>query len=131
LYVAITRTRGQLFIPETLLPTDFPVYPNIHVVKAEKDDMRKEHFSSSAGTTLRKQSNQHFEKPKKEQNATYNKKRLMHKNAYQRWTPESDAELKEMYYKGIPLAKIMEHFDRNEGAIVSRLKKVGCIDFEQ
>jgi F-box protein, helicase, 18 len=37
LYVAVTRTKGILRIPETLLPKNFPKSPHIHVVKVNKE----------------------------------------------------------------------------------------------
>lgn len=37
LYVAVTRTKGLLRIPEELLPKSFPSANNIHIIKAKKE----------------------------------------------------------------------------------------------
>jgi F-box protein, helicase, 18 len=130
LYVAITRTKGLLRIPETLLPKNFPKSPHIHIIKVKKEDNLNEVFPAFpiSSTVSVKPSASHKQKESKAY--SYIEKRLTHKNAYERWTPETDAELKEMYYKGIKLTLIAEHFCRNEGAILSRLKKIGCVNFE-
>ncbi len=38
LYVAVTRTKGTLRIPETLLPKDFPASPYVHVLPVKKEE---------------------------------------------------------------------------------------------
>lgn len=131
LYVAITRTKGILRIPETLLPMNFPKSPHIHIMKVKKEDGLKEVFGSVIPMSATYNPSPSTSSKQKIVKAySYTEKRMMHKNAYERWTPEADAELKEMYYKGIKLTSIAEHFDHNEGAILFRLKKLGCVHFE-
>ena len=123
LYVAVTRTKGLLRIPETLLPKNFPKSPNIHIIKAKKEDEVKETannenhkgkaYSSGKGSTIA---------------YTFTEKRLHYKNAYMPWTSESDTELRELYHRGISIADIAEYFGRNKGAVFSRLKKIGSIE---
>ncbi|HMI77213.1 MAG TPA: hypothetical protein VK484_00385 [Ferruginibacter sp.] len=36
LYVAVTRTKNSLYIPEELLPRGFPKQPHINIVKKEE-----------------------------------------------------------------------------------------------
>jgi F-box protein, helicase, 18 len=131
LYVAITRAKGMLRIPESLLPKDFPKSPHIEIIKSKKksnlDDEVMWFDKGSRNKYLEKRKDI---KTKKEVKAySVGEKRLAHKNAYERWTPESDAELKLMYNKGTRIKLIAEHFGRNEGAIMSRLKKMGCVDY--
>jgi hypothetical protein len=46
----------------------------------------------------------------------------LHPNAYAKWSQEDDALLLEMHKQGASLMEIMTQFERNEGAIRSRLK---------
>ncbi|ULQ55991.1 UvrD-helicase domain-containing protein [Flavihumibacter rivuli] len=131
LYVAVTRTKGLLRIPESLLPINFPNSADIQVIKAKKQDPLREALGSVGRVPVRNKSNQIIPAmPPPDKTYTVLEKRRMHKNAYERWTTELDTELKDMYYKGVQLAKLAEHFGRNKGAILSRLKKLGCLNYE-
>lgn len=52
----------------------------------------------------------------------------LHTNAYAKWTPEDDNRLKELYGKGTPVQELSQLFGRNEGAIYSRISKLGLED---
>jgi superfamily I DNA/RNA helicase len=104
LYVAVTRTKSTIHIPETLLPKDFPVAPDIQVVKVKKEN-----------------------KESKEKAYTFEKKRESYKEAYQPWTAELDMELEEMHAKGFDVFELAEYFQRANSAIMSRLRKLGLI----
>lgn len=122
LYVAVTRTKGTLRIPETMLPNAFPASPYIHIIKVKKEDDNKDTATSAVGSKP-------FTKGAKEAKAySYMEKRLEHKNAYDKWTAEADEELKKLFHKGIKMKVIAAHFGRNTGAILSRLRKLGSID---
>lgn len=41
LYVAITRTKGIVRMPEALMPKDFPASPHIHIIKPKKELVRE------------------------------------------------------------------------------------------
>ncbi len=124
LYVAVTRTRGQLRIPESLLPKNLPASPNIQVLKPEKEKVPYENGKASFAAKKRGATK------KGQPETSYTERRLQQKNAYERWTPELDAELKRLYYRGTPFAAIVELFGRRESAVLSRLKKLGCVDYE-
>ncbi len=114
LYVAVTRTKNILNIPEGLVPKNFPAGPFIQIEKAKTE---------LVNTT--KQGNKKTpEAPPKEKTYTVATKRETHKDAYQPWTTELDKELKEMADKGTSVSKMAEHFGRTKGAIHSRLKKL-------
>lgn len=49
----------------------------------------------------------------------------LHTNAYAKWTPEDCDRLKELYGNGISVQELTRIFGRNEGAIYSRLSKLG------
>ena len=112
LYVAITRTKHTLCIPEALLPQDFPDSPHIHVIKVPVEEPEetpvvtvKSALSGSASERL-------------------DEVRMEYQEAYQPWTPERDAELRMMYEKGVNTRDLARHFGRTKGAIRSRIKKL-------
>lgn len=45
-------------------------------------------------------------------------------NAYDPWTEEADAELKQMWAEGISVADIADHFGRKQSAIITRMRKL-------
>ena len=49
----------------------------------------------------------------------------LHTNAYAKWTSEDDEYLKVLYKKGTSIQKLTQVFGRNEGAIYSRISKLG------
>ena len=51
--------------------------------------------------------------------------RQEHPNAFDPWTEEADAELREMWSDGISLAEIAEHFGRKQSAIIVRMRRLG------
>ena len=50
--------------------------------------------------------------------------KLLYANAYAKWTPEEDSELLELYSKGWSIKDLVIRFERNRGAIRSRIKKL-------
>jgi len=55
------------------------------------------------------------------------KQKQTYAKAYAPWTEEDDNRLKQLYAEGRSVAELMEIFERNRGAIRSRLKKVGLL----
>ena len=51
--------------------------------------------------------------------------RQEHPNAFDPWTEEADAELRQMWSEGSSVADIANHFGRKESAIMVRMKKLG------
>ena len=51
--------------------------------------------------------------------------RQKHPNAYDPWTEDNDALLKEMWEEGKSVADIADHFGRKQSAIIVRMKKLG------
>lgn len=111
LYVAVTRTKGVLRIPEKLLPKGFPPSPHIIVIPVEKQD------KNQSANDLNKQG----DKP-----CSFAEIRLAHKNAYECWSEESNDELRRLFHRGVSIPVLAKHFGRKPGAIISRLKKIGC-----
>ena len=51
--------------------------------------------------------------------------RQEHPNAFDPWTEEADAELRQMWSEGCSVADIAKHFGRKESAIIVRMRKLG------
>ena len=116
LYVAITRTRNKIYIPETLIPKDFPYSPQIHILKVE---CKNEKSSTVKIQYIVDEEDNNFNKV-----YSYEKVRENYTDAYRRWTEELDDELEEMYNQGISVKILAVHFGRTTGAIQSRVKKI-------
>ena len=52
------------------------------------------------------------------------RQKLLYNNAYAKWTPEEDSELLILSGKGLSIKELTKIFERNEGAIRSRIKKL-------
>ena len=46
----------------------------------------------------------------------------------ERWMVEDDLRLRELFLEGTPIAKLVKEFNRTQGAIRARLKKIGLIE---
>jgi F-box protein, helicase, 18 len=131
LYVAVTRTKGLLRIPEALLPKNFPASPNIHVlkVKKEQDNVPARNSINQPKYRIDERLTDRNE-PYKTKAVPYSETRKTFKNAYKPWTPELDKELLDMYSQNAKLSAMANHFGRKQGAIISRLKKLVDPDLE-
>jgi superfamily I DNA/RNA helicase len=121
LYVAITRTKNTLHIPEELLPTGFPKLAQIIIIKKEEPKEIKpvetESFKPKSG----------YSKYTGTKGNTYSVEliRTKYGEAYKPWTPEQDERLTQMFNNNTSDSEIIKHFGRNAGAIRSRLRKLG------
>jgi superfamily I DNA/RNA helicase len=122
LYVAITRTRNKLFIPETLLPKDFPASARIIKVKPKATEPAYGNERSVVKTAPVKKKAVTIQPKERAYNVW--QKRESNKDAYKPWTAELDGELKDHYDNGTAIGKIAAHFGRTKGAIISRLRKL-------
>ena len=117
LYVAVTRTKNSIHIPETLLPKDYPHSSHIHKlrVKAAED---KTEIKTEPAVSVHRAENLY--------NTTHwvEKAREKNREAYKPWTEELDDELTVMYCEGVNIRDIARHFGRSRGAIRKRIKKL-------
>ncbi|WP_156724755.1 hypothetical protein [Streptomyces apocyni] len=58
---------------------------------------------------------------------TVTDKRQAHPNAYKKWEPEDDRLLARRAAEGAAIAELSQEFGRDEGAVISRLNKIGAI----
>lgn len=83
-------------------------------------------FIKASGGSREKKNKTNSPSPKK---FSVDAMREKHPNAYRPWTKEEDTELAEAFHGGQKHSEIAKTFGRKRGAISSRLKKLGLIDF--
>lgn len=118
LYVAITRTKNSIHIPETLMPFDFPTSKQIHIMRVAKEEEKQQE------TTRRQTLLKNTGEPISEKTYSVEEVRTRHKDAYRPWTQELDDELTVMYCEGVNVKDLAKHFGRTKGAIRSRIRKL-------
>lgn len=118
LYVAVTRTRNSLYIPNALMPPSEGNFENIHVMHDLRPEAKME-MKKVIGYP--KQIKYQQKEPKAYEVA---EKRLSNKDAYRPWTHELDSALTRMFQEGVSLKDMEKHFGRSRSAIGSRIKKL-------
>ena len=118
LYVAITRTKNKLYIPETLIPEGYIVGGNILVTKVKKDESKQPEKANYA------KSKWDAELSRNAKTNKTNEVQVKYKSSYQPWTKEMDLELAELFYSGANINEIQKHFGRTKGAIQARMRKI-------
>ena len=122
LYVAVTRTRNSIHIPETLIPNEFPRSSQIHVIRVlSKEEKQQAQISGRHTFSPLK-----IVKPGTQNGKAYSVEAAREKNkaAYRPWTDELDKELTVMYCEGVNVWDMAKRFGRTKGAIISRIKKL-------
>lgn len=112
LYVAITRTRHTLEIPENLLPAHYPSSPAIRPLITEKVTSRiTEKYPKPIPQPVHKV---YYNDDKDNDFAS----------VFEPWTPALDAELTVLFREGASLMRMAEQLGRSKGAVWSRIKKL-------
>jgi len=119
LYVAITRAKNSIHIPEKLLPAGFPGSAHIQIIKP------KEKEEPPQNTQEEKEAPSKIKETQKEKAYTVEEVRKEFKEAYQPWDRDADNELRQILGEGLNVVEMAEHFGRTSGAIRSRIKKLG------
>jgi F-box protein, helicase, 18 len=118
LYVAVTRAKHSLTIPEQLMPKDFPESKSIFILRQEKPDEKESKkeigYSKSKSVSKLKIKTSDSNKNTSGSNT----------DAYSPWSTLQDKELRMMYFNGTTINDISKHFGRTKGAIASRIKKL-------
>ena len=120
LYVAITRAKSVIHIPEALMPFNFPKSPQIHVISTPPEEDRK---GGDASVVALKGEVTSFGETR-QKSYTVEEVRAGHRDAYRPWSAELDEELTVMYCEGVNVKNLADHFGRTRGAIRSRIKKL-------
>lgn len=119
LYVAITRTKNKINIPETLMPAHFPETPQICVLETASEEELSETTKFPTIQLERSSNGGAAEKA-----YSVEEIRMRHKDAYKPWNQNMDDELTVMYCEGENLKDLANYFGRTKGAIRSRIKKL-------
>lgn len=119
LYVALTRTRSTIRLPDALLPKDFPPSPVIQIVATKKEEDKKEQRPATGGSYLAQRA------LLKNKTSTKGYSGRPFGEAGKPWTPELDEELLKLYRQDKGIWELSKHFGRKPGAILARLKKLG------
>lgn len=122
LYVAVTRSKNIIYLPDTLLPKEFPRSSQIHILKdVTKEEKQKAKTAGKPSPSLQK-----FVIPETKNGKTYSLEtiREKHKVAYKPWTDELDTKLTTMYCEGVSISEMAKLSGRTKGAIISRIKKL-------
>lgn len=118
LYVAITRAKNIVYIPENLVPRDFIATEKIRVLPSRKQE-EKERHESKQSLYFR------LQKPQKQKkDIILNARKKGYSSAYNPWTSELDTQLRRMVQNGIGIKTLADHFGRTTGAIRARIKKL-------
>jgi hypothetical protein len=120
LYVAITRAKTVLKIPEEMLPENFVLDASVVAIKKPEPVLKQE--IALPNYAVRKKSSylQEFD-------SHFSKIREKSPSAYRPWSDELDEELETMFDAGKTYQEMSVEFERSKGAIISRLKKLGLI----
>ena len=122
LYVAITRAKSSIYIPEELISIEFPPSKQIHILKT----LKEEDGETIEISNVEIPSSQLIEKSETTKEKAYSvvEVRETYKDAYRSWTEKLDEELTIMFCEGINVRDMAKHFGRTKGAIYSRIKKL-------
>ena len=125
LYVAITRTKNILHIPEQLLPKDFKPSPHIKIIKEAIKSNKYEGGQPDPYDYGKYGGNKRVRKIEIKQKSFED--HMVIKKAslpYKPWNDQDDTALTEMYCKRKTIKEMADHFNRTPGAIKSRIKKL-------
>jgi ATP-dependent exoDNAse (exonuclease V) beta subunit len=114
LYVAITRTKNSIYITETFVPDGYEQCAQIHQLKVEEKEKKKE-MEIPQPSILKEKGYKTY---------SVSKVREDNRDAYKPWTEELDDELTLMYCEDVNIKEMAKHFGRTKGAILSRIRKL-------
>jgi F-box protein, helicase, 18 len=123
LYVAVTRAKKILQIPEVLLPIGFVATENIIVlekIEVPKPESKEKYIKPIAKINPKLVVSFDANRTKR----SHTKKDLP-AESHQPWSRELDAELIKKYEQLETYKSLAEYFGRSQGAIRSRLRKLG------
>ena len=125
LYVAITRTKNILHIPEQLLPKDFKPSPHIKIIKEAIKSNKYESGQPDPYDYGKYRGNKRVRKIEIKQKSFED--HMVIKKAslpYKPWEDQDDTALTEMYCKRKTIKEMTAYFNRTPGAIKSRIMKL-------
>ncbi len=120
LYVAVTRAKNRIVIPDVLMPDGISPSSRVRISPTERSGRgwMASTVSQSKTKTL------YPGRRKKRDTLSEQEVRLKYNEAYMPWTDELDSELIVLYREGLAVKKLAKHFGRTAGAIRARLRKL-------
>lgn len=126
LYVAVTRAKVKLILPEEIMIKNFPPFDCIEVVKPPEpvkvSNPYLDYMEFRSGLKEQRKKRTADEKAYDVEQI-----RQTHNGAYGPWTGEADNELKRLFKEGVKRDELCGIFGRSQGGILSRLKKLGLV----
>lgn len=119
LYVALTRAKFNLYIPDALTPDGFKSTTSItftHTCEEDKQKKKPDVKKKASRFTVNKRPH------------TANRQADSAKSAYTPWSSDQDEELTDLYESGHSISDLADFFGRTKGAIIFRLKKLNLMD---
>jgi len=113
LYVAVTRAKYKLKIPETLLPKGFEPSPNIELIEVLRREVENTGYFPDEEYTSSKYIGNQKSKPSSSE-----------ANIRKRWSAKLDEELHFLFGKGKSIKDISFLLGRTENAVRARIKKL-------
>ncbi len=126
LYVAVTRAKARLVIPQEVMIDAFPPFDCIDVLRPPEPVKTETAFADYAEFRSKLKE----KKPKRtaeERLYDVEQIREAHPGAYMPWNAEADEELRRLFKQGVSRDELCEIFGRQQGGILSRLKKLGLV----
>ncbi len=127
LYVAITRTRTALYIPEDLLPEETSER-NLILGKHSRIYPVKKAYSAGGNRGGNAASGSRAGNPAAAHRADGKGIVSKGKNAYAPWTDDEDNRMMKLFYKGKSPKELAVILGRTSGAIAMRIKKLQALD---
>ncbi len=124
IYVAITRTKNRLYLPDSLIKDFYNQSKHIYFLPIRKKDEKNELLNHNITK------NKTDGSLKKDLTNNVANIRTIFENAYKPWTKNHDEKLSIMYTEGITIKDLSKHFKRSRGAIKSRIEKLQLDDKE-
>lgn len=135
LYVAVTRAKVQLFVPDTLFPHELADGKTIRIYKTRQEETQankaaENEFVDAYKEALKRMGkhNSSSNDEPKEKAYSIEEVREKHNAAYTPWTQDLDEELTIMYCEDVSVKEMALHFGRTQGAIRKRIKKLELKD---
>lgn len=131
LYVAVTRTRSVIHLPDVLLPKEFPPSPQVKLISTKKPEGKKEPRTIPEGKYLARRTPLKNRKPdtKLPSKGPAGIRRSF-KDSTPSWTREQDEELLDLYRSNLGIVAIAKYFKQKLDAVQARLKRLGVFDDE-
>jgi len=122
IYVAVTRTKNMLYIPEALVPKNFPPSNQIIIREEGYIDFKK----IDDDYKYLKEKKKKVSKPGivKEKAYTYAEKKVFPKPSDEPWTEEMDVELTKMFCEKISRKNMARQFGRTKNEVRARIKEL-------